>query len=118
MRIKILSLGIAVATICLSGCTQPKLTTRADELMANKWSAVDKYGKEICLSFYEGTGNLKLKTNDFSYEITGTALVDEYTVKIFDNACNQSYSFDYVLYGNKIDITYNGETLELSKVAD
>ena len=118
MRAKILSFALVVITMLLSGCTQAQITTKADELMAYKWSASDKHGKEISLLFYDDIGHLTIKTDDISCEITGTALVDEHTVKIFDSSCNQSYSFDYVLYGNKIDITYNEKTIGLNKVAD
>ena len=118
MRLKCLWLCIVVVMLFLTGCTQAQITSKADELIANKWSASDKFGKEISLSFIQDTAELKVKTNDFSCEITGTALVDEQTVKIFDNTLKQSYSFNYTLYGDKIEIIYDENTIELSKVTD
>lgn len=118
MRLKCISVCAVIVVMLLSGCTQAQIATKADELMANKWSASDKFGKEITLSFKENIAELKVKTNDFSYEIMGTALVDEQTVKIFDNALKESYSFNYTLYGDKIDITYDESAIELSKVTD
>lgn len=117
MRLKCLCVCIIIIVL-LTGCTQSQITSEADELMANKWSACDKFGKEISLSFIEDTAELKMKTDNFSCEITGTALVDEQTLKIFDNNLKQSYSFNYTLYGDKIEITYYENTIELSKIAD
>lgn len=118
MRLKILIICIVTVAMLLTGCTQTQIVTKADELMANEWCANDKFGKEISLSFGENTAELKVKTKDFTGKIAGTALVDEQTVKIFDNTLKESYSFNYTLYGDKIDITYNEDTIELSKVTD
>lgn len=118
MRLKYLIAFIAVITMILSGCTQSQITSKADELMSNEWFASDKFGKEISLLFTQDTVELKVKTNDFSGKIIGTVLVDEQTVKIFDNTLKQTYSFDYSLYGDKIEITYDEHTVELNKVTD
>lgn len=117
MRFKYLCVCI-IMMVLLTGCTQTQITSEADELMANKWSACDKFGKEISLSFIEDKAELKVKTDNFSCEITGIALVDDQTLKIFDNTLKQNYSFNYTLYGDKIEITYYENTIELSKVAD
>ena len=119
MRLKYLTAFIVTVTILiLSGCTQTQITSKADELMANKWFASDKFGKEVALSFAQDTAELKVKTNDFSCEIIGTALVDEQTIRIFDNTLKQAYNFDYSLYGDRIEIIYNENTVELNKVTD
>lgn len=118
MRLKCFMVCIVVITMILSGCTQSQVASTADELMANEWFADDKFGKEISLSFTQDTAELKVKTNDFSCKLIGTALVDEQTVKIFDNTLKQTYSFDYNLYGDKIEITYDENTVVLNKVTD
>lgn len=118
MRLKYLIACIAIITMILSGCTQAQITSKADELMANEWFASDKFGKEIALSFTEDTAELEVKTNDFSCKIIGTVLVDEQAIKIFDNTLKQTYSFNYSLYGDKIEITYEENTVELNKVTD
>ncbi len=118
MRFRFLIIALLFIALLLSGCTQPQVKAQADELVANSWSAVDKFGKEISLSFKDDTAKLHIKTEDFNYEINGTVLVDEQTVKIFDDALNQSYSFDYTLYGDKIEIIYDDKTVELSKAID
>ena len=118
MRLKCSIACIAVITMILSGCTQSQITSKADELMANKWFSSDKFGKEIALSFTQNNAELEVKTDDFSCKIIGIALVDEQTVKIFDNTLKQTYSFDYNLYGDKIEITYDENTVELNKVTD
>lgn len=118
MRLKFLIACISIITMILSGCTQGQITSKADELTTNEWFASDKFGKEISLLFTQDTAELKIKTNDFSCKIIGNVLVDEQTVKIFDNTLKQTYSFDYNLYGDKIEITYDEKTVELNKIAD
>lgn len=118
MRFRYLIIAVAFISMLLSGCTQSQVKAQADELVANKWSAVDKFGKEIYLSFKNDTASLRVKANDFNYEIKGTVLLDEQTLKIFDNSLKQSYAFDYVLYGDKIDIIYDDRSIELKKIID
>lgn len=115
MRFRYLIMAVFIL-IFLSGCTHSQIKTQADELVANKWSAVDKFGKEISLSFNDDTASLRVKANDISYEIKGTVLLDEQTLKIFDNTLKQSYVFDYALYGDKIDIVYDDRSIELKKI--
>ncbi len=119
MRLKNIITLVALF-ICLfipfSGCTQKQITSPQDELVLYEWGKSDKFGKEISLSFADDTAQLKIKTTDFDYSIAGDVLIDNETIKIYDNNLKQSYSFNYVLYGDKIEITYNENTLELDKI--
>lgn len=116
MRFRYFIVAMAFVTMLLTGCTQSQVKTQADELVANKWLSADKFGKELSLSFEDDTAYMRIKTNDFSYEIKGTVLLDEQSLKIFDDTLKQSYTFDYVLYGDKIEIIYDDTGIELDKV--
>lgn len=116
MRFRYFIVAIAFITMLLTGCTQSQVKAQADELVANKWSSADKFGKELSLTFKDDTASLRVKTDDFDYEINGTVLLDEQTLKIFDDTLKQSYTFDYILYGDKIEIIYDDTSIELDKI--
>lgn len=100
----------------LSGCCKNKIMTRADELMSASWSAQDKYGKKITLSFSQNKALIQLETKEFTGRIYGTATVNDDTFEIADKALNENYVFKYVLFGNKIDLKYGEKTIELKKI--
>ncbi len=114
---KILKIIIALLIILLCGCTQQQITNTADELTMYSWSNIDKYNKEITLSFKEDVATLSIKTPDYSGVVTGTAIINESSIIISDNTLKQNLTFDYVLYGNKIDLKYNESTIELRKIS-
>ncbi|MEE0265660.1 MAG: hypothetical protein UD936_08555 [Acutalibacteraceae bacterium] len=102
--------------VFLCGCTTQQITSPENELMDYRWEKSDKYGKRMSLSFDENTASLKIITTDFDYTITGTALVDSETIKISDDNLKQTYSFGYILYGDKIEIAYGENRIELDKI--
>ncbi len=119
MLLKKVNSFIALLMCCVMffcGCTTEEITSPADELMSYSWEKTDKFGKELSLSFSEDTATVKISLSDYDYSITGTVLVDDETIKIFDENLKQTYSFSYVLYGDKVEITCDDKTIELDKV--
>lgn len=100
----------------LSGCCKNKIMTRADELMSASWSAQDRYGKKITLSFNQNKALIQLETKEFTGEIYGMVTLNDDTLEIADKALNENYVFKYVLFGNKIDLKYGEKTIELKKI--
>ena len=119
MLLKKLSM-LLLCVICFAepccGCTTQQITSPKNELMDYSWEKSDKFGKTISLSFTKDTAQLKISTTDFNYAITGTALINDEAIKIFDDDLKQSYCFNYVLYGDKIEIDYNENKIELDKI--
>lgn len=104
-----------VAFMC--GCSSRRIVSQADELTMNKWSNSDKFDKEISLEFSDSKATLHLKTTNYSGKISGLAIIDEKTITINDTTLNQDFSFNYELFGDKINLEYNNNTLELKKIA-
>lgn len=107
---------IVIILFLFCGCTQRQITYVSDELMANSWQNFDKFNKEISLTFDGNNADLKIKTDDFNGNITGIAIVNDTNIEIFDNKLKEKFCFNYVLYGDKIELTYKEKTIELNKV--
>ena len=101
----------------MCGCTTRQIITTADELTINKWSSSDKFNKEISLEFSDNNATLSFKTENFSGKISGLAIIDDKTITINDTTLNQDFSFEYELFGDKINLKYKDNMLELEKVA-
>lgn len=101
----------------MCGCNSRSIVSQADELTMNKWSNSDKFDKEISLEFSDRKATLNLKTTNYSGKISGLAIIDEKTITINDTTLNQDFSFNYELFGDKINLEYNNNTLELKKIA-
>lgn len=99
------------------GCTTRQIITTSDELTINKWSNSDKFNKEIFLEFSDNNATLSFKTEKFNGKISGVTIIDDKTITINDTTLNQEFSFDYELFGDKINLKYKDNTLELKKVA-
>ncbi|MEE1056318.1 MAG: hypothetical protein UH239_03625 [Acutalibacteraceae bacterium] len=108
---------IITVTFLMFGCTTRQIITTADELTINKWSSSDKFNKEISLEFSENNATLSFKTENFSGKISGLAIIDDKTITINDKTLNQDFSFEYELFGDKINLKYKDNMLELEKVA-
>ncbi|MCI6007448.1 hypothetical protein ACTQ3M_09785 [Oscillospiraceae bacterium LCP25S3_E10] len=103
--------------LLLCGCTQRQIVSIPDELTAYSWEKSDKFGKEIKLSFEENCATLTIKSPDKSYKIQGNAIIDNDSIQIFDDSLKSTFSFKYNLYGDKIKLKYNDNTIELDKSA-
>lgn len=115
---KKLATGVLVIIFAFStyGCTSRQIVNQADELTLNKWRSADKFDNEISLEFIENKATLSLKTNNFSGKISGLAIIDDKTITINDTSLNQNFSFDYELFGDKINLKYKDNILELNKL--
>lgn len=112
---KVVKLCLVLTVILLCGCTKQEITSTADELTMYSWSNSDKYDKKITLYFNDDTATIVIYTPEYSGCITGNAIVSNTSLSISDNNLKQNFTFDYVLYGNKVDLKYNGNTIELQK---
>lgn len=116
MRILKMCFIVIIMIFLLCGCTQKQITSVSDELMANSWQGNDEFNKEITLTFNGNTADLKIKTDDFSGSVTGLTVVNDTKIEIFDNTLKEKFCFEYVLYGDKIELIYNKNTIELNKI--
>ncbi len=106
---------IILCFIALCGCTKRQITSVADEVTAYTWENSDKFNKNIKLSFNDNYAKLYIKTNNYTGQIQGNAVVTNNSIEIFDNTLKESYKFSYTLYGDRIEFTYGEKTIKLEK---
>ncbi len=117
MRIlkKIVALLLISLCFVFSACTTDT-SGYTNELISSKWQKTLEGGAEINLEFDENTAVLKINNSGKSTEIKGDYIADQSSFVIFVPEVSQNYSFDYTPKGNKLDISYNNNTITLNKV--
>lgn len=87
------------------------------ELTSSRWIAHLDSGAEINLEFNNDTAYLDVKNAEKASQIKGKYIADETTFVIFVSDISTNYIFTYKPKGNTLDLTYNGNTITLNKVA-
>lgn len=115
MRVKMI-IVISAAALCvlLSACV-PVAETPAQELRLYRWSADTGYGCAASLSFDGLSAELKLEKADFTLDITGVYALTDDRLTIFDEKAGESTTFSYKLYGDRVELSYEGGALSLKK---
>ena len=102
-------------TIMLCGCTQRQIINERDELMSFSWENHDDYSKQIKLCFQGNYASLFLHSCSSEQAIKGITFVDNNCIRINDTSHYTDFLFSYRLYGDKIDLSYQGNTITLFK---
>ncbi len=103
---------LMILSAALCGCSRQALGNTA-ELMKYSWHARRDGGGEISLRFDSGSAELSLTNGGESAEIAGKMLADDTSFVIFDEKLKQNYAFFYVPRGEKLDLTFEGNTIEM-----
>ena len=116
MRILKKIVAVLLISFCFvfSACTTDT-SGYINELTSSNWNAKLEGGAEINLEFYENTAVLKINNSGKSTEIKGEYIADRSSFVIFMPEVSQNYSFDYSPKGNKLDLSYNNNTITLNK---
>ena len=96
----------------LSGCAHTS-TGSAAELRQYNWRADPDGGGSLTLCFEGENASLTMENGGESETIAGRFLADDSTLIIFDDSVSQSYRFGYVPNGDRLALTYGGNTVEL-----
>lgn len=111
---KIVTLLLIPLCFVFSACTTDT-SGYMNELISSKWQKTLEGGAEINLEFDENTAVLKINNSGKSIEIKGEYIADQSSFVIFVPEVSQNYSFDYTPKGNKLDLSYNNNTITLNK---
>ena len=95
------------------GC-DTKQTGSAYELTRYSWQAKFDNGGEVKLSFSGEFASLTLKNGTERETIDGRFIADDTSFVIFDSGVSQNYGFGYVPRGEKLDLTFEGNTIEMT----
>lgn len=119
-KVKLILLNFCVINMLIfCSCSQIP-NSFAQELTQSNWEAEFKNGTKVALTFLEDN---KAKFDivgdyDNSCTISGVCTVSEKAFVISDISMAKNISMEYKLYGNKVEITYMGETISLDKIVE
>lgn len=86
------------------------------ELTHDSWQASPDGGGTLTLRFEGERAALTMENGGDAAVIEGRVLVDSQCFVIFDEDALCNYRFDYVTRGGLLDLTYEGNTVELHKI--
>ena len=86
-----------------------------NELTCTDWSAELDGGGKINLSFDGGNASLIMMCGNDKAELCGKYVADDTTLVIFVPKLYRNYTFEYVPHGKKLDLSYNGSKITLSR---
>ena len=118
MRVKMIFLScLLTSCLLLCGCQQV-INSPADEFVLYDWQAEQENGKTVSLDFDDDSCSLMIRGNDVTTDIVGKCFVTDDQLVICDENNGQNYSFGYRLYGDHVELSYNGSVLTLQKTGD
>lgn len=82
--------------------------------MMYSWSGAAENGTAASLSFDGSRGSLSIE-GDNGILIDGLCIAGNKSLTICDEKSGVNYTFSYTLYGDRVELTYNGSTLSLQK---
>lgn len=87
------------------------------ELTRYSWFAKFDNGGEVRLKFDGERASLTLKNGKEQDAVRGRFIADDTAFVIFDRDVSRNFAFDYVPRGEKLDLTFEGNTIEMSAVS-
>ena len=105
---------LILCVICLSSCTRI-VNCPADELRMYAWSAKVDNGDSAELSFDGSNGLLSVHTGVSDLVLSGLCVMTDDRLIICDEKTDVNYTFGYVLYGDRVELTYYDGTISLEK---
>lgn len=106
----ILMIFVFVMTSCMSDTSGCKY-----ELTASSWSAEQKGGSSVSLSFDDENAYLTAKSGNDEVNIDGKYAADSESFVIFNTAYPENFRFYYELNGENLSLTYCEGTIVLKR---
>lgn len=110
---KFVGLLLFFLVIFLSGCTAS--SGYRDELTASTWQTTLDGGAEVSLQFDGDKADLTIDSAGERVTLQGKCLADERRFVIFVPSLRQNYGFDYIPDGDKLHLSYSGNTITLER---
>ena len=105
---------LLLSVMLLSGC-QRVLQTPADEFPQYDWQSEQENGSVVTLDFDDGRCTFAIEGDTISSIISGVCFVTDDKLVICDEDNGQNYTFGYHLFGDRVELSYNGSVITLKK---
>ena len=105
---------IIIFSLFLYGCARV-IRDASDELVMYSWSATLDGGAEVRLSFDSDNAALSVTSGDTSSVISGYCVLSADRFMILDDETGERFLFDYILHGDRIELSHNNSLIILEK---
>ena len=82
------------------------------------WRSELESGKTVTLSFTDTDAELTAHGEDFDLRVSGDCFIDDGSFVICDSATSMNYSFDFILHGDSVELSYDGGSIILDKMRE
>ncbi|MBQ3416599.1 MAG: hypothetical protein IJH32_02030 [Ruminococcus sp.] len=103
-----------VLSVFLYGCTRV-IRDASDELVMHSWSVALDGGAEVSLLFDGDNAEFSVTSGDTSSVIKGYCVLSADRFMIIDDETGEQFVFDYILHGDRIELTHNNSLIILEK---
>lgn len=109
-------MSLTLAVLLLTSCTQV-ISSPSDEIRMFRWHGEYENGNAADLSFSDNDAVLSLTLSDHTTEFSGLCVTTDDRLIICDKTDGSNYAFGYRLFGDRVELSYNGAVLTLDKVS-
>ncbi|MBQ6152406.1 MAG: hypothetical protein IJJ15_01510 [Ruminococcus sp.] len=110
----LIALQISVILFFLYGCTRI-ISVASDELVMFSWRSASDRGAEVSLSFDEDNAVFSYTYNDVNCTVEGIYVASCDSFTICDDNSGTNYTFEYILHGDRLELSYNNSLIILEK---
>lgn len=103
---------VVVFAFCFMFCACSRvIVTSADELTTRNWQTETPSGVKGELTFQGDNAALKVTSSEDEISISGHLSVDADRFYITSSDFYRTYTFSYLVFHNRVEVTYEGNTL-------
>lgn len=117
MRMTKLLIVICCITMMLCGCRRT-VDSPADEIVLYEWRSELDNGNTVSLSFSDDRAAVTAVNDSFKLSVSGYCAVYDDRFIISDTRTKDNYTFYYRLYGDRVELTYDGGTISVDKAKE
>lgn len=116
MRVKFFIAAFSIVILLLlSGCAQV-IDNNADELRLYEWQGETEGGNTAALRFDGSDASFEIDFLDTEMIVSGFCTVSDDSLMICDDETGFDYTFDYKLYGDRVELTFDSSQISLKKM--
>lgn len=105
---------ILLFALFLYGCARV-IRDASDELVTHSWRSLSESGAEVSLSFDSDTAEFTVSNGDVNCVLRGIYTASPDCITICDENSGDNYTFEYILHGDRIELSYNNSMIILEK---
>lgn len=114
MALVLIMIQVVMFSLLMYGCTRV-IRDASDELVMYSWSTVLEGGAEVSLTFEDEDAAFSVKNGENSSTVKGYCVLSSDQFVIIDEKTEESYTFDYILRGDSVELSYQNSLIILER---